>query len=395
LVSVGGPGRLELVAGGDVDLSTSNGIITNGNLHNPFLADGGASITVAAGTKALALDGIPHFDAAQFLADSVPAGSLPPIRLSASAIAAYVRMTTGDTSVSESNAAAKFNALSGEQQWPLVLDAFYAALRDTGRAATAQGAGYKRGYDAVQAMFPGAGYAGNVNLFFSQIKTEQGGDIRILAPGGLVNAGLANSGSFSKSASALGIVSVRGGSIKGFVDGDFLVNQSRVFTLQGGDILIWSSAGDIDAGKGAKTASATPPPLLKVDSKGNVTLDTTQSVSGSGIGVLLAREGITPGDVDLIAPRGEVNAGDAGIRVAGNLNIAALRVVGAENILVGGASTGVPVVQSTGALASVAAGAGSTAAAATQGAADLARGAMQDNGFRPSFITVKVLGFGS
>ena len=29
---------------------------------------------------------------------------------------------------------------------------------------------------------------------------------------------------------------------------DFLVNQSRVFTLGGGDILIWSSSGDIDAG---------------------------------------------------------------------------------------------------------------------------------------------------
>jgi hypothetical protein len=98
--------------------------------------------------------------------------------------------------------------------------------------------------------------------------------------------------------------------------------------------------------------------------------------------------------VDLIAPRGEVNAGDAGIRVAGNLTIAALRVVGADNIQVGGLSTGVPVVQSTGAAASLAAGAGSAASAATQGAADLARGGGGQDAFRPSFITVRILGFG-
>jgi hypothetical protein len=158
--------------------------------------------------------------------------------------------------------------------------------------------------------------------------------------------------------------------------------------------MLWASYGDIDAGRGAKTASATPPPQVVIRND-QVVLDTTNSVSGSGIGVLLATAGIAPGDVDLIAPRGEVNAGDAGIRVAGNLNIAALRVLGADNIQVSGASTGVPVAQSTGAVASVAAGAGSTAAAATQGAADLARSGMQDSGYRPSFITVRVLGFGS
>jgi hypothetical protein len=46
--------------------------------------------------------------------------------------------------------------------------------------------------------------------------------------------------------------------------------------------------------------------------------------------------------VDLFAPRGVVNAGDAGI-VAGNLTIGATAVLGADNIKVSGVSVGVPV----------------------------------------------------
>jgi len=40
---------------------------------------------------------------------------------------------------------------------------------------------------------------------------------------------------------------------------------------------------------------------------------------------------------------GTVNAGDAGIGSAGNITIAALHVVGADNIKLGGTSAGVPV----------------------------------------------------
>ena len=43
--------------------------------------------------------------------------------------------------------------------------------------------------------------------------------------------------------------------------------------------------------------------------------------------------------MDLIAPAGKVDAGDAGIGSAGNLNVAAQQVVGLDNIQVGGTST--------------------------------------------------------
>jgi hypothetical protein len=52
------------------------------------------------------------------------------------------------------------------------------------------------------------------------------------------------------------------------------------------------------------------------------------------------------GDIDLIAPRGTVNAGDAGIR-PNNLNIAAQVVLGADNIAVAGTSTGTPVADAS------------------------------------------------
>jgi hypothetical protein len=41
---------------------------------------------------------------------------------------------------------------------------------------------------------------------------------------------------------------------------------------------------------------------------------------------------VPPGDIDLIASLGTIDAGEAGIRVSGNVNLAALQVVNAENI---------------------------------------------------------------
>jgi hypothetical protein len=49
-----------------------------------------------------------------------------------------------------------------------------------------------------------------------------------------------------------------------------------------------------------------------------------------------------PGDVSLIAPLGTINAGEAGIRVSGNLNLAALFVLNANNFRVAGEVEGLP-----------------------------------------------------
>lgn len=121
--------------------------------------------------------------------------------------------------------------------------------------------------------------------------------------------------------------------------------------------------------------------------------------TGAGIGVLDALENASTRErsrTDLIAPNGEVNAGEAGIRVVGDLNIAAHTVVGIDNIQVTGSSAGVPRLETPniGALtsaqsvsqAATAEGVGSKAATAQEAS----RKALAE---LPSIITVEVVGY--
>ena len=153
-----------------------------------------------------------------------------------------------------------------------------------------------------------------------------------------------------------------------YSQGDVNVNSSRIFTLGGGNILIWSDEGSIDAGRGAKTAISAPPPSILIGSDGTVTLDFSGAATGSGIRTIQTEPTTPPGNVDLVAPVGTVNAGDAGIGAAGNINIAARSVVGVSNINFGGTSTGVPaLISSLGASLSGASGAASAASNASTG----------------------------
>ncbi len=108
--------------------------------------------------------------------------------------------------------------------------------------------------------------------------------------------------------------------------------------------MIWSSEGDIDAGRGAKSAIAAPPPQYSFDDNGNLVVTFPPIVSGSGIRTA-ATTGKIPGDVFLFAPKGIVNAGEAGIGGT-NVTISATAVLGANNIQVGGVSSGVPAASS-------------------------------------------------
>ena len=66
-------------------------------------------------------------------------------------------------------------------------------------------------------------------------------------------------------------------------------------------------------------------------------------VSGSGIRTAATTIGREPGDVVLAAPRGIVDAGEAGIG-GNNVTIAANAIIGASNIDVSGVASGLPVV---------------------------------------------------
>lgn len=148
------------------------------------------------------------------------------------------------------------------------------------------------------------------------------------------------------------------------------------------------------------------PPTVLRDANGNlIGFDLGGDVAGSGIRTVTSDpDGPGPlaapraGDVYLFALRGTVDAGEAGIASGGNVVIAAVQVLNAANVQGAGSVTGVPT-----AAASVAAGAVSatgTAAGAARAAEDVTRSAAEsakpaaEGAFRPSFLTIEVLGFG-
>jgi filamentous hemagglutinin len=417
---VAGPGRLEVTAGRNLDLGVSAGIVSRGNLDNPALSAVGADIHLAAGVGANGIDYAAAVDRLLGLLATDPSDA---------ATLSLARWLVGNPSLTESEATASVTAIraqDAETRRTRVRDMVFTALRETGRESNnpdSPFAGdFSRGYAALELVFPGvaektpervfANYRGVVNLFASRVLTEAGGSIEFLVPGGDITVGLANTpagllatqtpgaGIGLTDSGVLGMAVIASGDIKGFARGDMLVNQSRILTVGGGDVLLWSSEGDIDAGKGKKTAAVVPPPLILVDSQGNVTQVLQGAATGSGIGAL-STGGTSAGDVDLIAPRGTVNAGDAGIR-AGNLNIAAQVVLGADNISVSGSTTGAPVADTSAVTAAASGATGGvdeaarTTAALAQSAAESAKVAQQvlPEAFRPSIVRVDVLGFG-
>jgi hypothetical protein len=373
-VSLAGPGRLEISAGRNIDLQTSRGIETTGNLFNPALAATGASVSLTAGV------GPGGARLGEFIDLYFEEGTVYDAQL-----LAYASSLSGRAVASKAEALEIVRNATQSEQLVLVQEAFLNELRESGRAAAKAGnTDFRRAFSAIETLYPGSNpdpdkgevnaYTGDIGLYFSRVYTLDGGSVSLFAPGGEINVGLATppaSFGISKSPEQLGVVAQSTGSVNAFSFGDFLVNESRVFAADGGNILVWSTRGDIDAGRGSKTAISAPPPIVTIDDEGRTVVTFPAALSGSGIQTLATSAGRKPGNVDLYAPRGVVNASDAGI-VAGNLTIAATAVLGTSNITVSGTSVGVPV--DTSALSgSVSSASGSAAGAASSAEASLAQ----------------------
>jgi hypothetical protein len=233
------------------------------------------------------------------------------------------------------------------------------------------------------------------------------GSIDLLAPNGNIVAGLTT----PEAGRTVGVVTNSGGAIRSILSGDFSINQGKLLTAQGGDILLYSAGGSIDAGRGAKTSLTTPPPTRTPIIVDGVTVGflytLSASAAGSGIQTVTSdpdgigpRPAPVPGSIYLFAPAGTIDAGEAGIRSGGNLVVNAQTVLNASNFSSAGSSVGVPVVEA-GSLASSLATSGSTssaskaaeeAAAASSSAARAAQS--QAPVVRPTILLVEVLGFG-
>jgi filamentous hemagglutinin family protein len=391
-LQISGPGTLQVLAGRHIDLGTGAvnsdgtgaGIISIGNARNPYLPTDGAQLIVAAGLG----------DTAQGLSGSS-------LKLQAF-IDQFVLGGEGSTYLAEVGIS-NFATLSAEAKAAAALEVFYLLLRDSGRSATEASAsaegksGYETGFEAIETLFGSSENPGDILARSRDIRTKSGGDIHIAVPGGKLE--LASTKGAGENLIPPGIVTESGGNINIFANDDVSIGIGRIFTLRGGNIVIWSSTGDIAAGVSSKTVQSAPPTRVLIDPQ-SAALETDLAglATGGGIGVLATVEGVEPGDVDLIAPEGVVDAGDAGIRSTGNLNIAATAVLNASNISTGGSSSGVPSAPTVAApnVGGLTSGSSSTAAAnsAASSVANQSAAPPKEIMETPSMITVEILGYG-
>ncbi len=432
-IQIAGPGTLQVLAGRNLDLGsgsnatkddTAVGITSVGAARNPYLPqNAGAGIVAAAGVgsvytpAASALGQIPSLATtslklAGFIGkfiDPNAAGTLAPLYLPV--LGKLMDLTTTDATAIWQAFALKPEA--ERAMWALRL--FNTVLRNSARdrndPAKPTFGTYADGFAAIEALFPAsplptkadieskdpvvrpAGpWEGHLSLSTRLIKTSEGGDIMMLVPGGEITVGRAT----DPQKPDQGVLTARGGAISIFAADSVNVGTSRIFTLRGGNEILWSTWGNIAAGSGSKTVFSAPPTRVLIDPQsGDVQNDLAGLATGSGIGVLATLSGVKPGDVDLIAPVGTIDAGDAGIRSSGNLNIAARVVLNAGNIQVGGTSAGTPPPPPAPNLGSLTA-ASTASTGASNAATDVAKQNTTSSQMTelPSLITVEVLGYG-
>jgi len=371
-IQINGPGTLEVLAGRTIDLGTGPnyldgtgvGITSIGRLRNPFLPSGGANVLIVNGISGI--DG----------------GAALGLRDSAFDFSGLLEagLLDGNDSSSELD---HFSAIGR----------LFAILRDSATDATSP---FTAGYAAIDTLLAGATPEGDILTRSRDVRTAAGGSISVLALGGELSMAPSILGN---PLVPPGIVTEAGGEISILVDKSLNIGQARVFTLRGGDLTIWSSQGDIAAGSAPKTVVTAPPTRVSLDAiSAALETDLGGLATGGGIGVLASVRGVEPGNVSLIAPRGTVDAGDAGIRATGDITIAAVTVLNADNISAAGTSTGVPSAPVTAVpnVSGLSAGASSSAAALSS-ATEFADQTQPQSALTeelPSVFTVEVLGYG-
>ncbi|MBR1207597.1 MULTISPECIES: filamentous hemagglutinin family protein [unclassified Bradyrhizobium] len=426
-----GPGLLQLQAGRNLYQGYYGSLLSVRDIVNQSNTTGGAGIVTIAGVGASGPD-YTDFAKLYFNAANQLPGDGTPLAGSGKVAKAYAdelynwlhkRFSSGQNYIykgqsyiftgTKDDVLAFFLSLPVEQQGVFVRGIYYKELTLGGREyndkASRRYGSYLRGRDAIATLFPDQDaqgnpltYSGKITMFSSVtgsttvngvtvpvvsdagINTQYGGDIQILNPGGQTIIGVEG---VTPGPGAGLITQGQNSNIDVYSLGSVLLGQSRIMTTFGGNVLVWSATGDINAGRGSKTTVIYTPPLRTYDAYGNIALSPAAPASGAGIATLATIPGTPPSDVDLIAPLGTIDAGEAGIRVSGNVNLAALQVVNAANIQVQGTSTGIPTVQGppVGAL---------TSASNTAGASQQAAAPPPKNNDQPSVVIVEVLGYG-
>ncbi|MGO4683992.1 filamentous haemagglutinin family protein [Hyphomicrobium sp. 2TAF46] len=398
---VAGPGTLEVSAGrnlyqGDKGAITSIGPIAIGDSRL------GAGLAVQAGIGVTAPDyarlAALYLDPKNLAAAGTPLADQPGkvAKTYEQDLVTWLKDRYGFAGTQD-EAKAYFDALAPEQQRVFLRQVYFAELRAGGREYNDQTSSrygsYLRGRSVIAALFPDQDAngkpiqrSGDITIFGgSGLRTLFGGGIQVLTPGGRSVIGVEG----QVPPASAGVITQGSGDIELYSKGSILLGLSRIMTTYGGSILAWSADGDINAGRGAKTTVLYTPPKRVYDNYGNVTLSPQVPASGAGIASLNPVAGVLPGDIDLIAPLGTIDAGEAGVRSSGNVNLAALHIVNAANIQAQGNTTGVPQIQAPN-IGGLMEASDASGAAAKQATNPAQSGASE----QPSVIIVEVIGFG-
>ncbi|WP_342750872.1 filamentous hemagglutinin family protein [Termitidicoccus mucosus] len=412
-VEIYGPGALEVTAGRNI-YQGDNGTLTSRGALLPGDNRPGADIALMAGmANGVAWDALRdlYLDPANLANPELPLyhpdypenhGKVA--KVYDEELMAWLKENYNYEAADSETALAWFTTeLKPEEQRVFLRSVYYNELREGGREynnpESRRFASYLRGRQMIATLFPETDAndneivrTGDITMFGgSGIRTLFGGDIQMLAPGGQVMVGMEG----QVPPATAGVVTQGAGDIQIYSEGSILLGLSRIMTTFGGAIFGWSAEGDINAGRGSKTTIVYTPPKRVYDNYGNVTLSPTVPSSGAGIATLAPIPEVPAGDVDLIAPLGTIDVGEAGIRVSGNINLAALQVINAANIQVQGDATGIPMaaLPNLGALTAATNTAGAATAAAMEAAAGTRR-APAAAPVIPSIITVETVGYG-
>ncbi len=159
-------------------------------------------------------------------------------------------------------------------------------------------------------------YRGDIVSLASLISPEDGGIARVVAPGGGLVAGtieqlkLSSGEDFNKT----GVVVPKNGDLFVMTGQDVVVNSSKIINRSsGGDLAIWSSFGNIDAGRGLRGALVEAAPFALDDLTGVIIPNDSPDIIGSGIQNSPSGEGGI-GNTYLLTELGVINAGTAGIQ---------------------------------------------------------------------------------
>lgn len=371
-IKVGGPGTLLVEAGRDINLGNSKGIESIGNSYNSGFTgentDSAVIISAGAGKRMLPSD-------ATSSATSV-----------AKDYFAILRQAGDDYST--------LKAAGKSDEALLRIEDARTEIKKYFEAPAA------KGVDSI----------GSITMTDSLIRAKKG-DIYLMARGD-VNVGRSNVSDSAQGKKDTGITTTFGGNLNIYSGRDLNVNESRTMTFMGGDIVIWSDQGDINAGRGSKTALSSGGSAQEIRDANGVLIGLLYPAPSVGSGVRASTydpDGSTgpmlapaPGDIYLFAPTGIIDAGEAGI-AGGKITLGATQVVNAKNISFSAGSVGVPTSSDSSVSLGSLAGNSNLADSSKMIETASAGGASKDGSkqkltqaaddFLSKFLDVKVLGF--